>query len=705
MAKNYGEWIELNNEITQLDESGKNKLYKDKEALKEYEDYVKSNTREFDNEVDRVRVLTKEGSYDKVLDKVPDTIIKEMTELAYSFNFKFQSFMACQKFYESYAVVQYDKDDNVVFVEDYEQHNVRVALYLFQDDYAKARDMLIQLMEQTLQPATPTYLHSGKGNRGELSSCYIFVVDDTIESINFVANSVRNASKNSGGVSVEASRIRPKGATVQGNPNASQGVIPFAKNIEQGVSHFNQAGMRQGSAVVYLNIFHQDIEDFLSSKKINASEKVRLDTLSLGVTIPNKFMELVKEDKPLYTFDTSNLYDVTGKHLDEIDFNEEYDSLVENDNIKKKKLNARDLMTDIAKTQLESGYPYVFYIDNANDNHPLKGIGKVRASNLCTEIAQLQEVSDIHPYMESDKDNIGRDVICTLASLNLVNVVEKGLLEESVDMGMRSLSNVTDMMYLPFLPSVNKANDELHAVGLGSLNLHGLLAKNMISYGSLEALDLINSLYSAINYNSIKSSMHIAKEKGKSFKGFEKSEYANGNYFKPYINKSNEPTTQKAKEVLEKVYIPSQDDWEQLAKDVKRYGLYNAYRRAEAPTQSISYVQNATASIMPVPSAIENRQYGDMETYYPMPFLSPITQFFYDNETAYKLDNKKIINTGAVVQKHTDQAVSTILYVESEIPTNKLVSLYYYAWSKGLKSLYYTRSRKLEVIECETCSV
>lgn len=185
--------------------------------------------------------------------------------------------------------------------------------------------------------------------------------------------------------------------------------------------------------------------------------------------------------------------------------------------------------------------------------------------------------------MESDKDNIGRDVICTLASLNLVNVVEKGLLEESVDMGMRSLSNVTDMMYLPFLPSVNKANDELHSVGLGSLNLHGLLAKNMISYGSLEALDLINSLYSAINYNSIKSSMNIAKEKGKSFKGFEKSEYANGNYFKPYINKSNEPTTQKAKEVLEKVYIPSQDDWEQLAKDVKRYGLYNAYRRAEAP--------------------------------------------------------------------------------------------------------------------------
>lgn len=464
-------------------------------------------------------------------------------------------------------------------------------------------------------------------------------------------------------------------------------------------------GARNGSAVVYLNVFHQDIQDFLSAKKINASEKVRLDTLSIGVTIPNKFMELVKEDKPLYTFDTHNLYEVTGKHLDEIDFNEEYESLVNNDRVKKKELNARDLMTDIAKTQLESGYPYVFYIDNANDNHPLKGIGKVRASNLCTEISQLQEVSEMNPYLESHKDIIGRDVICTLASLNVVNVVEKGMLEQAVDSATRSLSKVTDLMNVPSLPSVQKANDELHAIGLGSLNLHGLLAKNMISYGSRPALDLVNSLYSAINYYSLKSSMSLAKETGKYFKGFEKSEYANGTYFKDYINKSNEPKTEKAKQVLKNVYIPTPEDWEKLAKEVKKYGLYNAYRLCTAPTQSISYVQNATASIMPVPSAIENRQYGDMETYYPMPYLNAMTQYFYENETAYKLDNKHIINTSAIVQKHTDQAVSTILYVESEIPTNKLVSLYYYAWEKGLKSLYYTRSRKLSVIECETCSV
>lgn len=276
---------------------------------------------------------------------------------------------------------------------------------------------------------------------------------------------------------------------------------------------------------------------------------------------------------------------------------------------------------------------------------------------------------------------------------------------ESVDSAIRSLSKVTDLMDVPSLPSVQKANDELHAIGLGSLNLHGLLAKNMISYGSEDALDLINSLYSAIRFNAIKTSMYIAKETGHVFKDFEKSEYANGNVFKPYVDNSNTPTTKKAKKILEKVYIPSQDDWEELAKEVKKHGMYNAYLLCTAPTQSISYVQNATASIMPVPSAIENRQYGNMETYYPMPFLDAITQYFYEQENAYRIDNKKIINTSAVVQKHTDQAVSTILYVESEIPTNKLVSLYYYAWSKGLKSLYYTRSRKLSVIECETCSV
>lgn len=240
MAKKYGKWIDLNNEITQLDENGKNKLYKDNEALEEYLKYIKENTRTFTNEVERVRTLTQEGTYDKVFNTIPDTIIDEMTKLAYSFNFKFQSFMAGQKFYESYAVKQYDSDGNDIFVENFEQHNVRTALYLFQDDYVRAREMLIQLMEQTYVNATPTYLNAGLGKRGELSSCYIFVVDDTIESINFVTNNTKLASKNAGGVSIDATRIRPKGSSVKGRPNASKGVIPFAKAIEQGVSHFDQ---------------------------------------------------------------------------------------------------------------------------------------------------------------------------------------------------------------------------------------------------------------------------------------------------------------------------------------------------------------------------------------------------------------------------------------------------------------------------------
>lgn len=240
MVKAIGDWIDLNNEVKQVDDNGKNKLYKDKEALQSYQEYVKENSLQFDDEVERVRYLTKEGLYDSFFDTVPDTIIRELTAFAYSFNFEFQSFMACQKFYEGYVVLQHNKDKSFNFAEDYEQHNVRVALYMFQDDYARARDFVEELMTQRVQPATPTYTNAGKGNRGELSSCYLFNVDDTLDSMNFVENNTKNASRVGGGVAIDFTRIRPAGATVMGNPGASKGVVPYAKEIEQGLSRIDQ---------------------------------------------------------------------------------------------------------------------------------------------------------------------------------------------------------------------------------------------------------------------------------------------------------------------------------------------------------------------------------------------------------------------------------------------------------------------------------
>lgn len=710
MVETY-KFLEYNNEITQLDENGKNKLYKDKDALKEFERYVKDNSKSFPSEYDRFKYMVEEGYYDKDLGKVPEEVIERLTEKAYAKGFEFQSFMACQQFYDKYSIVkkhlntQTKQEVSRVYLENYEQHNVRVALFFYQDDYEKAEALLEQLMEQTFQPATPSYFNGGKGKRGELSSCYLFVVDDSLDSMNFVSNNVKQASKVGGGCAVDVTRIRPQGATVNGNPGASKGIIPFIKDLENGLSHIDQGGTRPGAGAVYLNIFHLDVMDFLDAKKINADEGLRLSTISTGLTVPDKFMELVKEDGDFYTFDTYDTYIHHGKYIDEIDFNVDYDKLVDNPNIRKRKYKARDMMNKIAQTQIQSGYPYIFFIDTANDNHPLKGVGKVRMSNLCTEISQLQEISDIKPMMLSEENVMGRDVVCTLGSLNVVNVVEKGLLEESVHVGIETLTRVTDLMYLPQLPSVQKANNDLRAIGLGTLNLHGLLAKNMVSYGSREALDIVNSLYSAIRYYAIQKSMELAKERNNVFYGFDKSEYANGNVFKPYIEKDHTPRTEKAKNVLSKVYIPTKEDWEALAEDVKKYGMYNGYLLTTAPTQSISYVQNATSSIMPVVSPIELRKYGNSEAYYPMPYMSAITQFFYENETAYKLDNKKIINTSAIVQKHTDQAVSTILFVESEISTAELSGAYYYAWEKGLKSLYYTRSAKSKVVECESCSV
>jgi ribonucleoside-diphosphate reductase alpha chain len=252
-------------------------------------------------------------------------------------------------------------------------------------------------------------------------------------------------------------------------------------------------------------------------------------------------------------------------------------------------------------------------------------------------------------------------------------------------------------------PTVKKANDELHSVGLGAMNLHGFLAKNKIAYESEEAKDFARTFFMMLNYYSIEKSMEIAKERGETFKDFEKSEYAKGTYFEKYEATDFKPRLDKVKKLFEGMHVPTQEDWNNLKDQVQTYGLYNAYRLAIAPTQSISYVQNATSSVMPIVSQIESRTYANATTYYPMPFLSKETFWYY--KSSYDINQFKLIDLIAEIQQHVDQGISTILYVNSDISTRELARYYIYAHKKGLKSLYYTRTRKLSVEECVACVV
>jgi ribonucleoside-diphosphate reductase alpha chain len=229
------------------------------------------------------------------------------------------------------------------------------------------------------------------------------------------------------------------------------------------------------------------------------------------------------------------------------------------------------------------------------------------------------------------------------------------------------------------------------------------LAKNKIAYESEEAKDFARTFFMMMNYYSIEKSMMIAKERGETFKDFEKSEYAKGTYFNKYEVNDFRPRTEKVKTLFEGIYIPTQEDWSSLKEKVQQYGLYNAYRLAIAPTQSISYIQNATSSVMPIVNQIESRTYANATTYYPMPYLSKETFWYY--KSAYDMNQFKLIDLIAEIQEHIDQGISTILYVNSDISTRELARYYIYAHKKGLKSLYYTRTRKLTVEECVACVV
>ncbi|HAX72510.1 MAG TPA: ribonucleotide-diphosphate reductase subunit alpha, partial [Firmicutes bacterium] len=522
-----------------------------------------------------------------------------------------------------------------------------------------------------------------------------------LNSINYVLNTCGQLSKIGGGVAVNLSKLRARHESIKGIENCSSGVLPVAKLLEDVFSYVNQLGQRPGAGVAYLNVFHWDIEEFLDTKKINASEKARLQTLSIGLIIPNQFMSLAQRNEKMHVFAPHTVYQALGEHLDDLDMEARYEELVNHPDIKKRELDPRKLLIQIARMQFESGYPYIVFKGNANAAHALKDMGQIKMSNLCTEIFQLQETSTIHDYGE--KDIIRRDISCNLGSLNIANVMEEKAIAQSVFAGMDALTSVSDKSQIKNAPGVKKANDELHAVGLGVMNLHGYLAKQNIPYESDEAKQFVRTFFMMMNYYSILRSMEIAKERGETFKDFEKSTYACGEYFERYLKTDYAPSSKRVLTLFEGMTIPTPNDWDELKQKVATHGLYHAYRLAIAPTQSIGYIQNATPSVAPIIDVIERRTYGDSTTYYPMPYLS--VENFFAYKSAYHMNMFKVIDLVAEIQEHIDQGISTTLYVDSNTSTKDLARYYIYAHQKGLKALYYTRTKNLAFEECVSCSV
>ncbi|MGR5954193.1 class 1b ribonucleoside-diphosphate reductase subunit alpha [Bacillus paranthracis] len=693
-------WIELNNEVKIQDENGQYQYSKDKEAVRSYfVDHVNKNMQFFHDLEEQLDYMFENDYYDKeVFNKYKYRHVKELYKEVYGHKFRFKSFMSAFKFYNNYAL---KTNDGASFLERYEDRVVVNALFLADGDYPLAKRIARQLIKQNYQPATPTFLNAGRSRAGRLVSCFLLQMPDSTEGIFYINEAVAQLSRFGGGVAVNLSVLRGADEPIKGMEGASTSVVGIAKILEDIARKFNQLGQREGAVAVYINAFHSDSKAMLSTKKINADENERLKTLSLGLIIPSKLYELAEKDEHWFSFYPNSVYKAYGVHLDDMNMDEMYDELLNNPAVRKKPMgSARTFFEEIGKTQLESGYPYILNRDVANKVHMLKDIGDIKMSNLCVEILQLQT----HSHIESHKgtDDFGYDISCNLGSLNIANVMDNKEIKEAVKVAVDALTAVTRKTSIDEVPTVKKANDAFRSIGLGVMNLHGYLAKNFISYESREAKDFANVFFAMMRFYALERSMELAEEYSP-FKHFEKSEYAKGTALTRYIEKSHAPKTDKVAKLFEGIYIPTQEDWERLNEQIMEHGIYSAYLLAIAPTGSISYVQNATPSVMPITEKIETRKYGDSTTHYPMPFLDSRTWWFY--KEAYQMDMMKLIDLMAVIQLHVDQSISTTLFVDDSTTDGQLARHYIYAHKKRLKTLYYTRTKVSSQDECLSCTV
>ncbi|MDF7637439.1 class 1b ribonucleoside-diphosphate reductase subunit alpha [Leuconostocaceae bacterium ESL0958] len=711
-------YFDLNNEIN-IPKDNQIQLQKDQEALAAFmKENVEPNLLSFDSLQARLDWMVENDFIDPaVLDQYSFTFIESLYDFLEDQDFHFGSFMAAFKFYNQYAQRTNDK---AYYVESYLDRVAMNALFYAAGDTDLAMSLANEMIHQRYQPATPSFLNAGRARRGELVSCFVLQADDDMNSIGRIINSALQLSKVGGGVGINLSNVRESGAPVMGIANSAGGIVPIMKLLEDSFTFSSQVGARQGAGVVYLNVFHPDVLTFLATKKENADEKVRVKTLSLGLIMPDKFYELARQGQEMALFSPADVEKVYGQPYNYVDLTAEYDQMLANPAIRRKMVSARMVEEEISKLQQESGYPYIMNVDTVNRANPVAG--KVVSSNLCSEILQIQKPSKVNN--EQGYDVLGEDISCNLGSINIVNMMQADDFAGSVDAMIRALTFVSDQSDLNVVPSVQNGNQKNHAVGLGAMGLAAFFAQHQMTYGDAESLDFTSTFFMTLNYYSLLASMKIARERGETFADFDQSDYASGAYFDKYLNQDWAPKTEKVRQLFAGLPVPDAKDWAVLRDQVQQYGLYNAYRHAIAPTGSISYVNNTTASLLPIVNKIEERQEGMIgKVYYPAPGLNNENLPYY--VSAYDTDMRKVIDIYAAAQEHVDQGMSLTLFMRSTIPaglyewkdgrtdkmtTRDLSILRHYAFKKGIKSLYYVRTftddnQESGINECESCSI
>lgn len=553
-------------------------------------------------------------------------------------------------------------------------------------------DMLSR-MEVTM--ATPTLANARKPYH-QLSSCFIDVVPDSLDGIYRSIDSFAKVSKFGGGMGMYFGKVRSAGSSIRGFEGAAGGIIRWIRLVNDTAVAVDQLGVRTGAVAVYLDAWHKDLLDFLALRTNNGDDRMKAHDVFPGVCYPDLFWRMAREDlnQDWYLMCPHDIFTIKGYHLEDFwgeEWERRYLDCVRDNRISKRAILLKDVVRLILKSAVETGTPFAFNRDTVNRANPNPHAGMIYCSNLCTEIAQnMRGVAHVSTRIETEdgetvvvtRTRPGDFVVCNLASLSLghIPVKDRAYLSSVVKTAIRALDNVIDLNFFP-LPYAELTSRSYRAVGLGASGWHHLLAKSFIKWESQEHLDLAEEVFEAINFAAIEASSDLAAEKG-SYSCFSGSDWDTGVYF------------------AKRNY--SSPEWSELAKKVHRQGMRNGYLLAIAPTSSTSIISGTTPGIDPVMKRwfLEEKK-GYMLTR-TAPDLSPDTWWYYKN--AHEIDQSWSIRSCGIRQRHIDQAQSMNLYITNEFTMRQVLDLYLLAWESGVKTIYYVRSKSLEVEECESCS-
>lgn len=543
--------------------------------------------------------------------------------------------------------------------------------------------------------ATPTLSNARKPYH-QLSSCFIDTVPDSLDGIYRSIDSFAKISKFGGGMGLYFGKVRAAGSAIRGFKGAAGGVIRWIKLANDTAVAVDQLGMRQGAVAVYLDAWHKDLPEFLMLRTNNGDDRMKAHDVFPAVCYPDLFWRLAKDDieSDWYLMCPHEILSVKGWALEDCWgdlWEERYFQCVEDSRIHKRVVPIKDMIRLILKSAVETGTPFTFNRDAVNEANPNSHKGIIYCSNLCTEIAQnmsaVEQVEQNTATVDGETVVVsvtkpGDFVVCNLASLSLgnIDVNRKEEITQLVCSAVRALDNVIDLNYFP-VPYAKISNGRYRPIGLGVSGYHHMLANNRIAWESDEHLTFADKVFETINYAAIEASCDLAREKG-TYSFFEGSDWQTGAYFKKRGYETQE--------------------WKALSQKVSEYGMRNAWLIAVAPTSSTSMIAGTTAGLDPIMNRyyLEEKKNGLVPRV--APGLSPDTFWLYKN--AHYIDQKWSVKAAGVRQRHIDQAQSMNLYITNDYTLRQVLGLYILAWESGVKTIYYIRSKSLEVDECDACS-